>query len=85
MDCYRQAINHMEIWSIQSIKMKFLSGIRCVNTSVLIYHMVADKTYRENDGWELHENTTSNIEQNPESNITLINSRTATYLLSLKL
>ena len=35
----------------------------CVNTTVWMHHMDADKTHREKARWKLHKNATSGFEQ----------------------
>ena len=43
--------------------MEFLPSSSCVNTTVRMHHMNADKTYREKTRWEMHKNVTSCTEQ----------------------
>ena len=43
--------------------MEFLPSSGCVNTTLHMEHMDADKTYREKVSRELHKNATSYIEQ----------------------
>ena len=42
---------------------KFLPSSVCINTTVWMHHMDADKTYREKGRQELQKNATSYIEQ----------------------
>ena len=44
--------------------MRFLSSCYCINTTVWMHHMDANKTHREKKiRWELHKNVRSYLEQ----------------------
>ena len=65
--------------------MGFLSSCGCVNTTVWIHYMDANKTQREIARWKQYKNATSYLERNPGSNTLRINSCSVTYLPSQKL
>ena len=60
--------------------MGFLSSCGCVNTTVWMHHMDANKTYEEKARWELHKNANCCLGTNPGSSTPQNRSCTATYL-----
>ena len=64
--------------------MGFLPSSGCVNTTVQMHHMDAEKTYREKAKQEVHKNAMSYIEEITWSNTPQNNRCMATYLPSLK-
>ena len=51
MNCYQQVINHMEIRSLWWNKIGFLSICGCVNTSIWMHYLDANKTHGEKAKW----------------------------------
>ena len=47
--------------------MGFLSSCGCVNTTVWMHHLEANKTHREKARWELHKNAACSFEQIQET------------------
>ena len=53
----------MEVWIFRQNKMKFLPSSGCVNSTIWMNYIDADKVYREKARQELLKNATSYIEQ----------------------
>ena len=67
VDCYRYVIDHIEVWSLQWNKTGFFPSCGCVNTTVCMHHMDADKIHREKARLELLKNATCCFEQTLEA------------------
>ena len=65
--------------------MGFLSSCGCVNATVWMHNMDANKMHREKARLKLHKNSTSYIEQILNTTPPQNNTSTATYLPSQKL
>ena len=61
--CFRWVIDHVVIWSIRWNKTGFFPSCGCVNTTVWMHHMDANKMHREKSRWELLSNARNYLEQ----------------------
>ena len=62
-ECYEKIIDHMQVWSIRSIKTKFLPRCSCVHTIIWMHLMDANKAQSKKTSWKIHKNTVYFLEQ----------------------
>ena len=63
MDCYQRFISHIESDLSDKIKRNFFPSSGCVNSTIWMHYMDADKAHKEKAWCQLQENATSYIEQ----------------------